>query len=497
MIEDTNIRAIMFAVEAFPFTKVGGLADVVGAMPKELAKLGIRVSVVLPAFEESGRTAAEYLEFDVAMGTRRVHAQIRRTTLPESSVEVFFIAGGGYFPRPGLYDDPRTGEGYSDNLERFAFFARAGLELMRKIGDPVDVVHCHDAQTALIPAFLRLTLRQDPFFAHSGTLFTIHNAAYQSLFDKEDLLRAGIDPGLFSPMSPLEFWGKVNLLKAGIETADVLNTVSPTYAREIQSNAEYGCGLEGAFKNRSDVLFGVLNGIDERIWNPQTDPLIPARFTPESLAGKRVCKSWLLNKTGLPEIPNRIPLMGIVSRLVDQKGLDLVVEALEELMALDLQIVILGTGMAKYHELLSAAAARYPHKISVRLCFDDKLAHEIEAGCDLFLMPSRYEPCGLNQLYSMRYGTIPIVRATGGLADTVSDYDAEAQTGTGFVFADYSTAAMMKAVRRALAVFGASERWRGLIARAMAGRWSWEDSAVHYLELYERICRIRRPNPGL
>jgi starch synthase len=308
---------------------------------------------------------------------------------------------------------------------------------------------------------------------------------------KETLYWAGIDYRYFYPTSAFEFWGKVNFMKVGIEFSDLLSTVSETYALEIQSSPEYGYGLEGVLRTRKADLYGIENGIDYHVWDPQADPLLPAHFSLADLAGKRICKSEVLKRFGLPESPGRLPLVGIVSRITEQKGFDLIQDAIDEIVALDLEMVVLGTGQHKYQDMLLQAASTYPDKIAVILGFDNALSHLIEAGCDMFLMPSKYEPCGLNQLYSLRYGTIPIVRATGGLADTVVDYDADPSRGTGFSFKNYSAREMMVAIQRALVVYSNPTLWEVLIKRAMAQDWSWEESARHYIQLY-RLIQGRR-----
>ncbi len=488
----------MFAAEAAPYVKVGGLADVIGALPKILDKLGARITIVLPAYqviprEKFGIRASRIIPpFEVPVGPKNVRVEIAQTTMKGSGVEVYFLDGGGYFSREGVYDDPVTKEGYADNGQRLSFYARAGLELLRRLGRPVHVIHCHDSQTGLIPGLLSTVYRDDPFFRRTGCLFTIHNVAYQGLYEKDTLTWAGIDPKYYAPSSPFEYWGKVNLLKIGILTADLVSTVSATYAREIQSGPEYGYGLEGILKDRADDLYGIVNGIDYDEWNPETDPLIPERYAAQDLAGKTACKAALLRTVNLPIRKGRIPLIGIISRLADQKGFDLIGEAIGEIAAQDLQMVVLGTGQPKYHKLFEDLCARFPEKFAVKLGFDNRLAHEIEAGADMFLMPSKYEPCGLNQLYSLRYGTVPIVRSTGGLADTITDYDLIHDRGTGFMFGEYTAGAMLAAIERALVVYADSERWRRLMVRGMTERWSWDKSAQKYLELYARICARKR-----
>lgn len=497
MINKDRKHVVMFSAEAAPYVKVGGLADVVGALPKVLERLGAKLTVVLPFYrviphEKLGiRPADACPSFEVKVGPGTIRADVAQATMPGTGVTVFFLSGGGYFSRDGVYDDPATRKGYADNLQRFAFYAKAGLELLRRLGEPVDVMHCHDSQTALVPGLLRTLYQNDPFFAHTGCLFTIHNLAYQGLHEKEGLSWIGLDSDIFYPSSPFEFWGKVNLMKIGIETADLVSTVSVTYAREIQSGPEFGYGLEGVLRNRAADLYGIVNGIDYDEWNPETDPLIPAHYSAEDLSGKAACKAALLQTMKLPRRKGRIPLIGIISRLADQKGFDLIGEAIQDIAKQDLQMVILGTGQLKYHELFEQISAHHPEKIAVKLGFDNELAHRIEAGADMFLMPSKYEPCGLNQLYSLRYGTVPIVRATGGLADTVIDYDVPGDSGTGFVFHDYSPRDMMAAIERALVIYADSERWQRLMVRDMMQRWSWEESAPKYMKLYERICERR------
>jgi starch synthase len=362
---------------------------------------------------------------------------------------------------------------------------------MRRLRRPFDVIHCHDSHTALIPGMLRVNYRDDPVFSGTGTLLTIHNLAYQGLFPKESLAFAGIDLQHFYPLSPFEYWGQVNFMKAGIELADKVNTVSKTYSVEISTGPEFGMGLEQAVQRRKADLSGIMNGIDYDEWNPEKDPLIPAPFSVRDLSGKSKCKESLLEYFGLPHSGDRVPLMGIVSRLVDQKGFDLIAEAVEEITSLNLRLMILGMGQKKYHDLFAHIASRNPEKVGVRLAFDNRLAHQIEAGCDFFLMPSKFEPCGLNQLYSLRYGTIPIVRAVGGLADSVIDYNRG--EGTGFRFVEYKSGEMVAAIRRALTLYSDPARWRELVIRAMRQDWSWDRSAAEYLNLYQTIRSLRRP----
>lgn len=487
------MNVVMFAAEAVPYAKVGGLADVVGALPKALAKLGAKITVVIPAhrsvaFARLGiRPCTAVPNLVLPMKASSKKADIFQVS--NGGVDVFLIGSRDYFDRDGVYDDPVTKEGYPDNMERFVFFMKSGIELLSRLGIPADIIHCHDSHTALIPGMINTNRRTDPAFARVGTLFTIHNLAYQGLFPREALDFAEIDQSNFYSMSPFEYWGQVNFMKAGIQCSDKVNTVSRTYAVEIRTDHEFGMGLEGVLADRGEDLSGIVNGIDYDEWNPETDPLIPARFSRRDLSGKAKCKAHLLELLGLPGHGRRTPLIGIVSRLADQKGFDLIEEAVDEIMALDAQLVVLGTGQKKYHDMFARMASEHPNKVAVRLAFDNELAHKIEAGCDLFLMPSRFEPCGLNQLYSLRYGTIPVVRATGGLADTVV---ARADGGgTGFSFSGYASQEMMAALRQALAVYADPARWQALMVRAMEQDWSWDRSAREYLKLYEAI-RERR-----
>ncbi len=489
-------RIVMFSAEAAPFAKVGGMGDVVGALPKALEKLGIHSTVVIPAYASvleaarfDIRPCESVSEFNVRLGSETENARIYQTRLNSSDVDVFLIGSHRYFDRSGIYGNPDTGEGYRDNGKRFLFFMKSGLELLLRLRNPVDIIHCHDSHTGLIPGIIRTNYSSSPFFSDVGTLFTIHNLAYQGVYSKRVLHYAGIDDNHFYPMSPFEYWNKVNFMKAGILMSDKVNTVSQTYASEIQSSHEFGHGLEGVLHSRRMDLSGIVNGIDYEEWNPQTDPLIPERFSSSDFSGKEACKEYLRSYFGLPDLKERVPVIGIVSRLADQKGFELIADAVQEIVNLNMQLVILGVGQQKYHTLLRKIASRYPDKIGVNLTFDNELAHKIEAGCDMFLMPSRYEPCGLSQLISLRYGTIPIVRATGGLADTVVPYDGE--NGTGFRFQEFASVEMMAALKMALSVYSDPDRWRALTVRAMAQDWSWNKSAEKYKQLYRSIY-IRR-----
>jgi len=485
----------MLSAEAFPYAKVGGLGDIAGSLPQKIEELGAQITLLLPAYKPIQHDRFDthpykpLPSFDVKMGSRSTRADVYTATMPGANVRIFFIGNRDYFLRDGIYDDPHTHEAYLDNMQRFVFFMKACLVLLPKIESHVDIIHCHDWQTALIPGILNTTLRHDSFYSRVGTLLTIHNLAYQGVFPKEALYWADIDYSHFHAASPFEYWGQVNFLKVGIEYSDYISTVSENYAQEIQSGPTYGCGLEGVLRKHRNKLQGIINGIDYDTWNPETDPLLPARFSIHDLSGKHRCKLQVLQYFGLPSQPDRVPLVGIISRLADQKGFDLIASAVNEIFSLDLRMVILGTGQRKYHDLLEQIALKYPQQLALKLAFDNDLAHQIEGGCDMILMPSRYEPCGLNQLYSLRYGTVPIVRATGGLVDTVVNYNGADGAGTGFSFKNYSSGELVDAVKRALKIYSNPQKWQKIVLRGMREDWSWEKSARKYMDLYERICR--------
>ena len=479
------MKLLMVAPEIVPLAKTGGLGDVAGALSIALARLGVEVAMVLPAYQtilESGvKLERTGLQVEAKVGERRVQGEILKTRVEESPV--FLIRADRYFLRLQLYG---TAQGdYPDNAERFAFFSKAALDLAQKTA-PWDVIHCHDWQTALIPVLQKLRADLWPALQTSRTLLTIHNLAYQGTFPLSSWPLLDIDMQYFTPRH-LEFYGDVNWLKGGILFADALTTVSRKYAMEIME-PEFGCGLEGVIHDCRERLHGILNGVDYAEWNPKSDPHIERNFTRGDLSGKESCKKDLQEIYQLPAATT-VPLIGIVSRLAYQKGLDILADCMEELMSLELQLVVLGTGEQKYHDLLTSLAARYPKKIGVRIGFDNGLAHKIEAGADMFLMPSKYEPCGLNQIYSLAYGTVPIVRATGGLDDTIEDYDPSTGAGNGFKFSAYSSAALVAAVKGALAAYTQKQAWRKIIANAMACDFSWDRSAKEYLTLYRKLAQ--------
>lgn len=459
------MKIVMCASEVVPFAKTGGLADVVGALPSALEELGEEIIVVMPAY----RCVLKNPQIKL----KRLLPDVSYASMAKA-IKVYFVENPAYFDRDGLYGD-KNGD-YPDNLDRFLFYCRRTLMLLKEINFKPDIIHCHDWQSALIPVYLKTAYRNDPFFAQTRTLFTIHNIGYQGLFAAEEFSKLNIEQRYFS-MEYLEFYGKINLLKGGIVFADLINTVSPTYSKEIQTK-EFGFGLDGVLRKRGNDVFGILNGLDYSIWNPQTDKFIPANYSPQDLHRKAENKRYLQQICGLPQEAD-IPLFGVVSRLAQQKGFDILAEGIDEICRHRLQLVILGTGDIKYHQLLEEMQRKYPEVISLHLKFDDVLAHRIYAGSDIFLMPSRYEPCGLGQLISFRYATIPLVFKTGGLADTVTSQ-------TGFVFSEYSKTALIKAIEEAIAAFKDRDKWLELMQRVISLDFSWNESARKYKELYAK-----------
>ena len=481
------MKILFIASEALPYSKTGGLADVVEALPKALAAAGHEVCVFLPRYRGNKIVSTLISSVTIAMGSRLRFPAITEGS-PVDRVRYFFADDREYFDRDGLYGDKRSD--FPDNAERFAEFARTAVEFAKRVWLP-DVVHCHDWQAGLVPVLLRTQHAADPAVRSLPVVFTIHNIAYQGVFPAGTIQEIGLPPELFT-MDSLEFFGKVNFLKGGIVYSDYLTTVSRRYAREIQTQ-EYGWGLEGVTRNRADRLVGILNGADYSIWSPEADRLIAQNYSLHNLEGKKACKKDLIEAFGLPREADSRPLIGIVSRFAGQKGFDLIAAIADNLMQEDVSLAILGTGEAVYENLFAALAAKFPGRVGLKIGYDDKLAHKIEAGADMFLMPSRYEPCGLNQIYSLRYGTVPVVRATGGLDDTVENFDPKTKQGTGFKFEAYDGHALLDTLRLALKTYRETPVWRGIMAHGMAKDFSWKASAASYLALYEQARRLRIP----
>jgi starch synthase len=473
------MRILMVASEAAPFAKTGGLADVVGALPRSLARLGHSIDVVMPRYR--GIEAGEPLEpVTVPLGGQVAEATMH--AVADAGVRMIFVGHPGYFDRDYLYG--AAGRDYPDNPERFAFLSRAAVEWAASSGERYDAIHAHDWQAGLVPVLLQRLVA--PALRGVPAVFTIHNLAYQGIFDASWLPRLGLGYELMN-VNALEYWKRISFLKGGIVFSRLISTVSPRYALEIQT-PEYGSGFDGILRGRSADLVGILNGIDYDQWDPARDPYLPVPFDASRLDGKAAAKRMVLEMCGLPadERARARPLVGMISRLVDQKGFDLLAELSEELPQLDASFVLLGTGERRYEDLWRALAARYPGRIAARIEFDEAMAHRIEGGADLFLMPSRFEPCGLNQMYSLRYGTVPLVRATGGLQDTVRDVDPRTGSGTGFTFDEYSAQALLTVLRRALGVYENRAAWRRIQIAGMQENFSWDASAREYVKLYER-----------
>ena len=478
------LSVLMVASEAVPYAKTGGLADVTSALSKALGRLGHHVALVMPKYREVGSVGEPFRDATITLGGRPFRIGFIEQPLGDGAT-VVFVQCDELYDRDGLY--AIGGRDHPDNARRFGVLSCAALEYCRVRAMPPDVIHAHDWQTGLVPVYAQTRYRGDPRVSGVPTIFTIHNLAYQGVFPESALAALDLDSKLFT-VAGLEFWGQTSLLKAGINFSDLVTTVSEAYAREILT-PEVGFGFDGVVRARRDRPRGILNGIDTAVWNPASDPLIPQPFSAADLSGKRASKRQLLELLHLPasEADLARPVVGMISRLVYQKGFDLVAEVVDELPQVGASFVVLGTGERQYEEMWRRAARRYPSVFGVRIGYDETLAHLIEAGSDMFLMPSRYEPCGLNQMYSMRYGTVPIVRATGGLDDAVTQYDAVDGSGTGFKFTAFESAAMLASLRAAVAVFGDAPRWKALQVAGMARDFSWNASAKTYVSEYRAL----------
>lgn len=474
---------ILFASsEVAPYAKTGGLADVSGALPSALASLGHKVMVVMPLYQmvRKGPFSLKSLEKELALPFQDKTSSERPFFLEqEPNLTVYFIPRDEFFGRSQLYGTPQGD--FPDNAERFIFFCRGVIHLCQSLGFKPDILHCNDWATALIPVYLKTLYRNDEFFRSTQTVLTIHNLAYQGIFPRKYLELSGLPQDLFS-IRGLEFFGQINFLKGGIYFSSLITTVSEKYAQEIMT-PEFGCGLDGVLRDREGDVFGVLNAADYKEWNPETDPHIASRYSAKDLAGKQMCKEELMEIFRLKGCPET-PILGLVTRLAGQKGLDILLESLDEILGLDIFLALLGRGDEKYEREFEELGRKHLGQLGVRIAFDNALAHKIEAGSDLFLMPSRYEPCGLNQMYSLKYGTIPVVRATGGLDDTVKEFDPAAKKGNGFKFTEYSSQALLASLKRALNVYQDKKLWKRLVQNAMKEDFSWKKSARRYERLY-------------
>jgi len=477
------------ASECVPFSKTGGLADVVGALPRALAALGHQVSVYLPRYRQTKLTDPQTVVRSITIpfdDKYRFCSVVTAGTNAPAGIKFYFVDYPQYFDREALYGTP-AGD-YPDNSERFAMFSRAVLEASKVLGVP-HVFHCHDWQSALVPVMLRTLYAEDPAFREVATVFTIHNMGYQGLFPPDTLPLLMLPWDLLT-MSKMEFFGQVNFLKGALAYSDYVTTVSKKYSQEIQTT-ENGFGLEGVLRNRAATVTGILNGVDYDEWSPQADKFIAAKYSSQDLSGKAKCKQDLLQAFGITNVDTKLPVIGIVSRFAAQKGFDLIAQIMDRLAQEEMIMVVLGSGDKLYEDMFQRINKLFPNKIAAKVAFDNAIAHKIEAGADMFLMPSRYEPCGLNQIYSLKYGTIPIVRATGGLDDTIDPWDARTGKGTGFKFTDYTGEALLATIKQALLAYRDPSSWQTLMRNGMARDFSWGASAREYGKIYERARQVR------
>ncbi len=478
------MEIVFIASEMAPFAQTGGLADVVGVLPHEIAKAGHSVSVFLPKYKmiSDQKYSLESVidPLNIPVGSDVETGRLFGGRFGE--VHVFFVDEPYLYGRDGLYGTP-MGD-YPDNDIRFIFFQRAILESLKKLKIRPDVIHCHDWQSGLIPAYLKTLYRSDPFFKSTKTVFTIHNLAYQGNFPPDSISTTGLSWNEFT-FDRLEFYGKISFLKGGLVYSDLLTTVSKRYAEEIQTK-EFGCGMEGVLSVRKKDLCGILNGINTEEWNPARDPDLVQNFDRSSVEKRNFCKAALQKENRLTQNPE-IPLFGFVGRLAEQKGLDILEPLIEEIADRGWQLVMLGTGEEEYHEKFRRAAQKYPKSFGVNLTFDLKSSKRVYSGVDIFLMTSQFEPCGLGQMYALRYGAVPLVREVGGLADTIQDYNPETNDGNGFVFLEYSSKALLNTMNRAVSVFEDRKKWADLIKTGMGCDFSWTKSAKQYMDVYERV----------
>jgi starch synthase len=483
-----HLKVLFLSPEVVPFAKTGGLADMAGSLPVALRRQGAEVRLCLPFYrmvrEGNFETRSLLKNLGAPLGKETLAADVLETRM-EEDIPVYLIKREDLYDRPNLYGNS-SGD-YYDGLERFTFFAHASLLIAEALGFGPDVIHCHDWQTGLVPALLRGPYRQSPILKDARTVFTIHNIGYQGLFPVDKFRVTGLPVQFFNPEG-LEFWGKISLLKAGIVYSDAINTVSPTYAKEIQT-PEFGLGMGGILHHRLSSLHGILNGVDYCLWNPAQDSYLPARYSVTDMTGKQTCKEALIRKMKLDPSRNHRPLLGMITRLDPQKGVDILMDILDRIMALDVTLVIIGSGTRPYQEALEAATSKHPGSVGLKLGLDEPLAHHIMAGADILLIPSRYEPCGLTQMYALKYGTVPVARTTGGLEDTITAFDPQTGLGNGFKFGPYEPEAFLAAVREAVELFPNKAQWGKLMANAMAADFSWDRSAHAYMELYQSLVQ--------
>jgi starch synthase len=495
----STLKILMAYSEISPFSKTGGLGDVGGALPKALKELGHDVRLITPQYRVVNERKyilrevirLQNIEIPVGREAQACPINVKSAFLPGTKVQVYFLDYKPFFGREGLYTDPATGKDFPDNAARFALFCRGSLETLKKLQWQPDIIHCNDWQTGLIPFFLKTHYRGDPFYSGICSQMTVHSFAFQGNFGPSWVSKLGLNPSDFYPGSPIENHGQISFLKAGIEYADVINTVSETYARESLSSSEFGCGMEGVLKVRKRDYSGILNGADYQVWDPMKDSRIPKVYGPNTLEAKEENKKALCEQFGLPYDAKR-PVVATISRLTDQKGFNLIRDAYEDLMRTGAYYVLLGLGDTAYQRFFEKMKKKYPDQTGINYSFDETLSHLIMAGADMFLMPSSFEPCGLTQLYGLKYGTVPVVRKTGGLADTVEPVDPATGKGTGFVFEKAVPEVMMAALRQAVQTFADKKAWLKIMKNGMKQDYSWAQSARKYVQGYSKCMSKSR-----
>jgi starch synthase len=482
-----KLKILLIASEVYPYAKTGGLADIAGALPKAVKQLGHDIRVVMPKHKCVAQCPLGIrpmgLDVTVPIGKAQKKGFLYTSNL-NGDIPVYFVGNESYFSRDPIYGT-RHGD-YPDNAERFIFFCRSVLEVCKSTGFQPDIIHCNDWQTGLIPAYLKTLYAKDKWFQNTRTLFSIHNLGYQGNFPSSELKTAGLPFSIFTPAG-VEFYNHFSFLKSSLMFADLLTTVSPTYAKEIQTKA-FGFKMDGVLRERSGDLFGILNGVDYQEWNPESDPSIEKNFLPENMAGKLACKRKLADLFSL-KIADDTPLFSMVTRLSSQKGIDLVIETLSDLLGEGAALVLLGSGDSTYEDYFRKVNKRLPDRVGVHIGFDEKLAHQILAGSDILLMPSQYEPCGLTQMYSLKYGTVPVVRSVGGLADSIKEFNGKTLKGTGFKFKKFAPEHLHRAIQKALSVYQKKASWQALTVNAMNADFGWDRAAKKYCQLYRRVLK--------
>lgn len=480
--------------EVAPFAKTGGLADVGSALPKALKDQGHDIRVIMPQYRVINerkyvlRDVIRLQDIQVQLGKKEIRLNVKAAFIPNSKVQVYFIDYKPFFFREGLYIDPKTGKEYADNADRFILFAKGALETLKKLQWQPDIVHCNDWQTSLIPLFLKTLYADDGFYGKIRTLLTVHNFVYQGVFPPKCISLFNLNNDFNAEDSGILQNGQCNFLQAGLLHADLLNTVSETYSREVQSSPEYGCGMEPILRKRKNEFFGIVNGLDESVWDPERDAFIPQSYNAADFKGKQEAKKALIEQLQF-KIDFNLPLIGVISRLTYQKGFDLITEVFTDLMKLDLALVILGVGEKKYETYFSKAGRKFKNRFRFKPVFNESLAHLIVAGSDLFLMPSLQEPCGLTQLFSIKYGTVPVVHHTGGLVDTIAPFNHKKKSGTGFVFKEPSAGKLLDSIKEALKLYESPDLWKRIIQNGMKEDHSWNVSSSQYVQLYQNCVQ--------